>query len=76
MVGNNAYSDRLNLWNSSNTGVWNEMKEEIANKLVCPFCPYVENAQRSYTCVTNLCVMWVRTKKGYGDCGLKVKKDA
>ena len=47
-----------------------DISVEVAQKLVCPFCPYVENAQRSYTCVTNLCIMWETTKEGRGKCNL------
>jgi len=35
---------------------------------VCPFCPFIESTQRSFTCIGCFCQMWDKKRK---DCGLK-----
>lgn len=43
-----------------------KVSNEIANKLICPYTPYVGTNQRSYTCITDLCMMWQGDgEKGY-----------
>ena len=42
-----------------------KISNKIANKLICPYTPYVGTSQRSYTCITDLCMMW----QGDGEVG-------
>ena len=45
--------------------------QKEASGYICPFTPYVQTTQRSFNCIGEYCMMWIKNKEGTkGHCGL------